>query len=508
MLNGERMSSFPAVKAESISLLIAREPSFGVQATTGWQTLEPNPDGLSEFYPKLRKIAPVPLTTSRQLNASQTVDLDASPKLTHDLTKDLQDAIAEGWMLARARHTGGTGQAYFVPTARTASAYSVGGGGNLQAGTLVVGRGWANSANNGLFVVGSSSTNVAINVAGGVAETPIGHLATLEVAGFRGAAGDIGIDVNGNVVSQAADFTTMGLVPGMWIWVGGTIGSAFAFATGAYRGFAKITAVSAHLLSLARRAWTVGPADAGAGQTIDLYWGRWLRTVAFTDPDYVEPSYTLELSYPKMSNGIADEFTNAVGCLVDQVEINAPAAGLVTTSVGFVGKTITDPSTTRAVGANAAAGVLAIDRYNTVNRDLYERLQLQADESVVSEGVDVESWRLGYMNHVTMQKGHGVLGGVRPIVGKAEASLDMSMVCTGDAAMKLCSQNLTGMFGSGLRTDDGGIFIDLPALKCSDAPPKFPANGNVMLDLKLSAFRDPVGGYTLGLMLFPYLPAA
>jgi hypothetical protein len=74
--------------------------------------------------------------------------------------------------------------------------------------------------------------------------------------------------------------------------------------------------------------------------------------------------------------------------------------------------------------------------------------------------------------------------------------------------MKACSQNLTVSFGSGFRNNDGGIFFEIPSMKCTDAPPKFPANGPVTVDLKLGAFRDPTGNYTLGMTLFPYLPAA
>lgn len=512
------MSSFPVSKAEAATVTVGLETALGVAPTAGFQIVQPNADGIGEFYPHVKTVAPSPLTKLRQMEAPQIVDVDATPKLSMDLTKDHTDRFVEGMFLARLKHPGGTGVAYWTNnlatptiTARTTTAYTVTSGGALQAGTLVVPRGWVTGANataNGtLQVVGGSATATSIPVTGGVAETPAGaYPVTLEVAGFRGAASDIGIDVNGNLTSIAADFTTMGLFVGIEIWLGGTVGGGHDFATVAYRGFAEIVSIAPNLITLKRRAWTIAAADPGTGKTIDLYWGRWARTVAFTDADYQEPTYNMELTYPKLSAGTTDEYVYSNGNMVDQTEISAPAQNLVTMMLSFIGTTIGDPTTTRITGPSSAAAPLAIDRYNTVIRVLYLRLLKQSDETVISD--DVDSWKLTLMNHVSPQKQQGRLGTARDVVGKAEATLDATVFCTQDAAMIACSQNTTLSFGAGLRNNDGGIFFNLPSVKCTDAPPKFPGNGPVTLDLKMAAFRDATANLTLSATLFPFLPAA
>lgn len=500
------MSSLPVVKAESASLLVAKESSLGVQPTSGWQTLEPNGGGIDGFYLHTKVVARAPLTKLRQMEASEIVDADATPKITQDLTKDLIDAYGEGILLTTAKSPGGTGTAYFLPTARTTTDVTVPSGGALQSGTLVAMRGWVNAANNGLFAVGSSSTSTAIKISGGVAETVSGYVVTAEVAGFRGASGDIGLDSSGNLTSTVADFTTMGLTVGQVIWVGGTIGSGNDFATAAYRGFAKITAIAAHLLTLSRRAWTVSTADTGTGKQIDLYWGRWLRNVAFGSTDYKETSYQMELTYVGLSAGTTDEYVYAAGNLVDQWTVTLPQAGIVTSELQFLGTTIGDPTTSRATGASTAAAPLAHEGFTTVTKLLYERFMVQATEAVVSD--DIDTTKLTLMNHVTPQKQHGTLGTKRDVVGKVEVSLDANVFLTQDDALKACRANTTLMYGCGLRNGDGGIFFDVPSLKCTDSPPSLPANGPVTLALKLAAFRDAVGNYTLGMSLFPFLPAA
>ena len=511
------MSSFPVQRAEAVTLLIAKETTLGTQPTVAWQTLQPNPDGIGEYYPHIKTVAPAPLSKFRQMEAPVIVDLDATPKLTHDLTKDLMDQIGQGLLLALAKHPGGTGVAYFtnqaatpMVTARTTTAYTVNAGGALQAGTLVVPRGWVTGANataNGtLQVVGAASGATSITVAGGVAETPAGaYTVTLEVAGFRGAAGDIQLDATGDLISTAADFTTMGLTVGQWIWVGGAIGSAFTFATAAYRGFAKIKGpITATKIPLTRRQWTVGAADTGATKTIDLYWGRWLRNVAFDSADYLEQSFHMELSYPKLLSGTTDEFVYSAGNLCDQWTINIPGQNLVTIDLSFIGTTIGDPTTTRATGASTAGGLLAIDRYNTVTGTPYVKLSKQSDDSVVSN--DIDNLKLTVMNHITPQKQIGTLGTARDVVGKIEVSADIMAYLTQPDAILACSANTTLQLGVGLRNTDGGIFFDVPSVKCTDAPPKFPGNGPVSLDLKSAGFRDATLNITLGVTLFPFLP--
>ncbi len=492
------------VKAESISLLAALESALGVQPTSGWKTLQPNADGVGDFYPKLKTVAPSPLSKFRQMERPEIVDLDATPKITHDWSKDLQDQFAEGIFLAHAKHTGGTGLSYFLPTARTTTDYTVPALGALQANTLVYARGFVNAANNGLFVVGASSTGTAVKVASGVAETVSGYVATLEVAGWRGASGDIAMDASGNITSTVADFTTMGIPVGIMIWVGGTAGGSNAFATAAYRGYAKVTAVTATKLTLARRQWTVAAADTGSGKLIDLYWGRWFRNVAFDDADYQEPSYALELGLPGVGTAGATEYVYAAGCMVSSIDITSPAQNIVTAGVMFLGTTIGDPGTSRATGASTAAGLLAIDRYTSVSKLKYLRVVNQATEAIVSN--DIATWKLTFNNNITPQKQQGLLGTARDVVGKAQVDMDIEAFLTQDEGWKACSANTSLAFGAGFRNADGGTFFDVPSLVFTDAPPKFPGNGPVSLSVKSAGFRDATGNYTLGMSTFAFLP--
>jgi len=500
------MSNLPASNAESAGLLIAPEVTLGLQPVANWRTMEPDQDQIGDFYLQVKPISPSPISPERQQRAPEIVDADVMPKLGMDLTCDLLSQVGEGMLLARAKHAGGTGQSFFVPTARTTTDYTVAALGALPVGLLVHAKGWLNAANNGLFVVGAASTATAVKVAGGVAETPSGYLATLEVAGWRGAAGDIGLDANGNLTSTVADFTTMGLVAGIELYIGGVPGTAFAFATTGYGGPAEVATVAAHLVTLKRRAWTVAAADTGATKTIDIYFSRWLRNVATTSADYLEQSYQIELAMNRIGAGVVTEYVYAQGLMVGGFDITAPAAALVKTSLRLIGTFVTDPSTTRAAGASTAPVPLAVDRFNTTTKQPYTKILNAATEAEVA--TDITSWALHFDNGISGQKQHGTFGNKRMIVGKVAATLDMDLVVTQDDAIKACTANTTLCFGTLLRNANGGVFVNLPALKFTGAVPKFPANGSVTISPKGGAFIEAVGRYTLGLSVFAYLPAS
>jgi len=502
------MSNLPASRAESAGVLIAPEAigSLGTPPTTGWLPMQPDQDQIADFYRNVKKIAASPISPERQMLAPVIVDADAEPKITQDLTSDLINEVGEGMILAKAFHNGGTGTSFFIPSARTTSAYTVAAGGALPAGTLVLARGWVSAANNGLFVVGSSSTGTSIPVAAGVAETPSGYLATLEVAGVRGASGDIGLDVNGNLTSTALNFTTLGLTAGQEIYVGGVPGTAFAFATAGYSGPAEIVSVAANLITLKQRAWTVASADPGTGKTIDLYFTRLYKNVATTHANYQEQAYHMELTLNGIGGGGASEYIYAQGMYVSSFKLTAALGQLVKCELDFIGTDVTDPTTSRFTGPSSAPVPLAIDRFTTANQEPYIQVLNAATEASMCS--DVMSWTLNYSNGVTAQKQQGKLGPKRMVVGKVDCSLDMELVVTQDDSIKACTANTTLVFGALLRNTNGGLFVKVPAMNFTGAVPKFPANGVVTISPKGGAFIDPLLRDTLRMSYFAYLPAS
>lgn len=506
------------VRSESVTLLSAIESTLGTQPTTGWRQQQPNPDGLQDFYPKVKKVARAPLSKNRQNEKGDIVDLDAVPKFVHDLNKDFLDYFGAGIFVSLEKFNGGTGSGRFAVTQATvggavaltavaAGAYTVASGGALPQGLLMYGRNFANAANNGLVVVGASSTGTSIVCATAVLEASPPTNAQLEVCGFQGVASDITIDASGNLNATALNFTTLGLQVGQWIWIGGGTAAspgAFGFATAADRGFAKITAIAAGKLTLARRTQTFA-ADSGTGKTIQFFFGSYLRNVAIDNADYLETTYQFELALPGIDTAAATGYVYAQGCLPKSLELNAPLTDKIVATLTMSGLTFLDESTSRATGASSFIPPIAEAAINTTTEEPRIRLANQVDESIVCQ--DISSWKLSFDNNAAPQKQQGTLGGIRQIVGKALANVDMEAFLVQPDALHRIRDNNTVMWDACLRNNDGGCVLDIPSATVEDGTEKFPANGPVTIALKIMGFRDTTYNVTLGLTKFPFLPA-
>jgi hypothetical protein len=114
-------------------------------------------------------------------------------ELEFDLTKDVLDRDIEDVFKAAEKFSGNTGVGRFFPTAVTATGYTVPSGGALTTNHLVFARGFTNAANNGLKVT-TASIAAEIKAAGLVVEAAPPANVTVELAGWRGAVGDITLD--------------------------------------------------------------------------------------------------------------------------------------------------------------------------------------------------------------------------------------------------------------------------------------------------------------------------
>lgn len=503
------------VSAETTTFQAAKEVTPGTQATAGYKEHQINPGGASGMKADTTRVIPAPLSKRRQREVGINVDLKAAPSITHDLTKDLVDFWGDAAFLALGKHTGNTGNSVFKPTAVTATGYTVPALGNLTNGFVVVARNFALAANNGIKVLAGTSTTIEVKTTGLSAETvTYPRVGLLEVAGWSGAAADIGLDVNGNLTSAASVFTGWNLVVGQWIFIGddvATVGNNFA--NTAYRGVAKVKAIAANLLTLERRSWTVGAADPGTGKTIRVWFGKFWRNVPSDHADSLtsealQPSYTTELQLPGAGAAAATSYLYGLGNMVTMFEINAPDRNKVEVTISMVGRNFLAPTTTQATGSSTSEPPIATARFNTVDHEsLFLRVTNASDESALL--VDIASWKLSLNQNVSPQNQQGTYGAKRMIIGKCNVDVDMSGFVVQDDVPKAVRDSRLAQFGVMLRNADAGIFIDVPCIQLSDGGIDLPENGAATISTKLEASREAsLYNTTIGMSTFPYTPSA
>lgn len=490
------------VSTNNISMSYTIESALGVAGTT-WKQLEPN--SIGNFGANITTVARSPISKNRQRRKGVITDLDSGADFAADLTLEHFIDFMEGF--AFASFNGPLSIHTSAAVAGGSGGYTVASGGALAANTLVYASGFVTDANNGLKVVqsGSGSTNIRVN--GLTAETAPAN-AMVEVAGVRGAAGDLEIDSNGDLISTTLDFTTLGLTAGQVIWVGGA-DAANQFFTDADTGFARIVTVAVNKLTLDKKATTFtvdDGTDTGSGGTaiqIDILFGRFLRNVTVDDADYLERSFQFEVAYENLQNPSGDEYEYCKGNYCNQVTFNLPLTDKATLNFGFIGTDTDVPTTSRKTGASSATAPLRTESFNTT-ADVARLRITEVDETGLT--TDFKNLTLTINNNVSPEKVIGTLGARYMNTGNFEVGLEAQLLFTEGDVVDAIRNNTTLTMDFALKNGDGGLFFDIPSMTLSGGGKDFPVNESVLINTTAQAFADTTLNTSIGVSLFPYLP--
>lgn len=196
-------------------------------------------------------------------------------------------------------------------------------------GHLARASGFTNGANNQRFrVVSSTATTVVGAALGLVAEAvpPIG--ARLKAIGFQGASGDLTLTTGPNRInSTTLALNTLGIVPGMWLKIGGpTAGEQFA--TTADNDFVRCSGTPTATTIPIDNVPTGYAADTGAGKTITIYFGDYIKN-GITPTFFTFEKGFLALAVP--------EYFRYRGMQAGGATINVNAQEIITGNFSFLG---------------------------------------------------------------------------------------------------------------------------------------------------------------------------
>lgn len=472
----------------------AKEASLNtLPGSPEWRNLQPN--SISEFGAQVTTTHRDFISKNRQRQKGRVTDLNSAVGFDVDMTMDSFEDFIEGFVFATRT------RAFFQPTAVTGTGYTVASGGALVANTLVYARGFDTAANNGLKVVGASSTSTEVKVSGLTAEASPPSNVRLDIAGYRAASGDLGINSDGNLISTTLDFTTLGLTAGQFIHIGGEAAGT-QFATSDNNGLARIVSIAANLIVLDKKATTF-VTDAGTSKTIDIYAGTFIRNVDVDDADFLTQSYQFEASYTDLDSAGTDEYEYAKGNYANELSVTMETADKAGMSFGFVGTDTEPPSTTRASGASSALDPVNQDFFNT-SADFVRLRMTDVDETGLS--TDFNTLSIGIRNNVTPEKVLGTLGGKYMNYGNFEVQIDAELLFTDSTVSTRIRNGTTITMDFALKNGDGGIVCDIPSLTLGGGEKGFPANETITLSTTAMAEEDETLGTSLGISTFPFYP--
>ncbi len=355
----------------------------------------------------------------------------------------------------------------------------------------------------------SGGINGQITVTGAVLvdETPASSQnVTVEIAGIRGATGDLEIDANGDLISTVLDFTTLDWAPGQVAHIGGqaTVNRFDGAGSGENFGFARIITIATNLVTLDKKAVPF-VTDAGVGKDIDILFGIYIRNVDVDDADYLARSLTFEAAWNNLGSGGSDEYEYAKGNFCNEVTFELPLTDKATASFGFVGTDTDPPTPTQKTGAATAREPVQTTAFNTT-ADIARLRITEIDEQGLT--TDFKSVSLVLNNNVTAEKVLANLGARFLNTGIFEVDLETQVLFTDGDVLAAIRNNDTVTMDFALQNSDGGFFVDIPAMTLGDGSRDLPLNETVLLNITGEAFRDPVLNTSVSVSIFPFLPTS
>lgn len=499
-------------------LFMAEEESLGVlPASPKWYEREPN--SYSDFGGDFAMSTRTFITHDRQHGRGEVADNNPTGGFQEDFTLTNMVNPMQAFLFADAHEKPSTaplnGSAVVITGAVAADdQYTAASGlGSFLVGHIVYASGFGVTDNNGINRVTTVAAG-ALTMASPLedeASPPAG--AFLQAVGFQFGSADLTLTLFDDRVvltTTAGDFTTLGLIAGEWIGVGGDSTTTRFADTGANAPFwGQIDAIAAKTLTL-RKTSGVQETNAGTGKTIQI----WFGTVIKNEDDceiIKQRSYTLERQY-----GCGDdaEAEYVGGAVANQITVTVPtpaADAKVTVDLAFIGcvsyeRTVEDggplTSGTRIAGFNEPAFKPGLDVYEhklaVVDPTELNPTKLVAYNSQASLVVN---------NNLGGNKAIEVFGNSGINIGEFTVSGNLTAYFPGVVVARKVRQGAELTWHLILTKANAAVIMDIASIGLGGARASVEANAAVTLPLDTAAGKGKYG-YTLLTNFFRYAPAA
>jgi hypothetical protein len=488
-------------------LRFTEETSIGViPGSPVWYPLEPN--SYKDFGGQLSLIARRPISTTRSPKKGAVTSIDANGGFIQDLTQNNLTRLLQGIMFADIREkttTAPMNGTALTMTACTATTYTAASGlGSFLINSIVFGSGFGVAANNGIHVLSTvaattlTTTGLAIE-----ASPPAGSKVETVGYQFTSATLDVVIGtgyVRLNRASGAVDFTTLGLVVGEWIYVGGDSAS-LRFLNN--RGYARVKAVAAGYIDLDKVDWTP-QAETGTGLTVQIFFGSVIKNET-TSALIKRRTYQLERQIGADTDGTMSEYL--VGAVADSFALDIKQADKVTAEIDFIA--IDNEQRTGLVGLKTGTRPTQsnTDAFNTSSD--FSRIKLAIVDPTTAAPTPLFAYstdlKLTVKNNVSPIKALGVLGAFDTATGMIDLSGSLTAYFSSIPAIAAVRNNSDVTLDIVMAKNNAGIAIDLPLIALGNGRLKVEMDKPITLPLDLTG-AESLAGHMVLFSIFSYLP--
>lgn len=476
-----------------------------------WYPLEPN--SYKDFGGNSKLVARNPINPTRQRKKGTITDFDANGGWNQDLTLNNLTRLFQGFFFADVRERATTAPMNAVALACTSVVGSTTDKYNFSAspgafvvGNLILASGFGVAANNGLKHVQLVEATDIQTVETLAAEASPPAAAKLVCVGHQGATADLTLTLNGAQVvlgSTVLNFSTLGLVEGQWLWIGGdTTATRFG---GAQYGLARIAlgGVAAHALTFDKVGWATPGADSGTGKTVQIFFPTILRNEPVST-NIKTRSYQIERTLGSDTDGPMSEYLT--GALASELTLNVPQADKINVDLTFVACDNEQRTGAQGLKTGSRPANASEDAINTSSDLARVNLALvTSDAAVAPLFAYATELTLTVNNNLSPNKALGTLGAFNISAGEFDVDGKVTCYFSDVTAVQAVRQNADVTLDFFIAKNNQGLVWDIPLLGLGNGLLSVEANKPITLPLDTSASESPFG-YTLALMSFPYLP--
>lgn len=391
-----------------------------------------------------------------------------------------------------------------------------------QVGDLLFLTGNTDTANNGLMVVDAVANNVIGVTTNLTTDASPAAAATMTTVGFEFAAGDLDVTVPAlpalpTLVAAVADFTTMGLIPGEWIFVGGDVSGAAGdqFLTAANNGFMRVNSIASGVLEIDKSAGTL-TTEASTAELVRVFFGRVLKNESDTTLQF-RRTYQLERQLGAPDDAVPGEIQAEYleGWTPNEITFNYNTADKIVVDLNGVAVDVSTVTGSASLKAGTRPTLAAGDAYNTTN-DI-SRLKLSVlDRELGSNPTALfaflTEFTISINNNVSPNKAISVLGAFDVTVGQFNVEGTMEAFFADVTAVASIRNNddvtLDVAMVKGATGAKSGTLIDIPLITLGDGRLNVSQDESITLPLNTAAGADAVFDHTMLMMFWDFLPNA
>lgn len=324
---------------------------------------------------------------------------------------------------------------------------------------------------------------------------------------FTGGSGDIKFASTDNIYSltaTTADFTTLGLVEGEWIFVGGDNPTERFDTAGTF--YARVSKIKAKKLTFDNGTFRAGlSADAGTSKTIKIFMGAVLKNERTADL-IKRKSYCFERTLGKDLSTNQKQAEYISGAVLGEFSLEAKQGEMLKADLSFIatnneyrtGALLSDGKLTASLGESGI---------NTTSDIRSIRLSLVDDTKSTSTPLFayVTETSIEVNNNLSENKALGTFGAIDVSAGNFEVSGKTTAYFTTVQAVEAVRKNADVGLYALFATKGKGLIFDIPLVGLGGGTLNVEKDNPITLELEAMGAENKFG-YTMMYVNFPLLP--